>query len=135
MKQKSYILPVIIISQFACTSLWFAGNAILDELALKTTMGSEIIGYVLSSVQLGFIIGTLVLALIMLVDKYSPSKIFFFCALLAVTSNLMLIFEHITKWGLLSIRFFTGFFLAGIYPGGMKIAADYFEKGLGKALG
>ena len=28
-----------------------------------------------------------------------------------------------------------GFFLAGIYPVGMKIAADYFEKGLGAALG
>ena len=29
----------------------------------------------------------------------------------------------------------TGFFLAGIYPVGMKIAADYYEKGLGKSLG
>jgi MFS family permease len=29
----------------------------------------------------------------------------------------------------------TGFFLAGIYPVGMKIAADYFDKDLGKALG
>jgi hypothetical protein len=27
------------------------------------------------------------------------------------------------------------FFLAGIYPVGMKIAADYFNKGLGKSLG
>jgi MFS family permease len=33
------------------------------------------------------------------------------------------------------MRFLTGFFLAGIYPVGMKIAADHFEKGLGKALG
>jgi MFS family permease len=32
-------------------------------------------------------------------------------------------------------RFGTGFFLAGIYPVGMKIAADYYDKGLGKALG
>jgi hypothetical protein len=34
---------------------------------------------------------------------------------------------------MLSIRFLTGFFLAGIYPVGMKIA-DYFNKGLGKSL-
>jgi hypothetical protein len=27
------------------------------------------------------------------------------------------------------------FFLAGIYLVGMKIAADYFNKGLGKSLG
>jgi MFS family permease len=33
------------------------------------------------------------------------------------------------------LRFITGFFLAGIYPVGMKIAADWYEKGLGKALG
>jgi len=33
------------------------------------------------------------------------------------------------------LRFFTGFFLAGIYPVGMKISADYYDKGLGKALG
>jgi MFS family permease len=32
-------------------------------------------------------------------------------------------------------RFLTGFCIAGIYPVGMKIAADWYEKGLGKALG
>ena len=37
--------------------------------------------------------------------------------------------------GLYALRFLTGFFLAGIYPVGMKIAADWFDKNLGKALG
>ena len=32
-------------------------------------------------------------------------------------------------------RFITGFFLAGIYPVGMKIASDWHKEGLGKALG
>ncbi|WP_313791615.1 MFS transporter [Flagellimonas spongiicola] len=36
---------------------------------------------------------------------------------------------------ILTSRFLTGFFLAGIYPVGMKIAADYYDKGLGKSLG
>lgn len=36
---------------------------------------------------------------------------------------------------LLTVRILTGFFLAGIYPVGMKIASDWHEKGLGKALG
>jgi hypothetical protein len=35
---------------------------------------------------------------------------------------------------MLSIRFLTGFFLAESTLG-MKIAADYFNKGLGKSLG
>lgn len=135
MKSKPHILPIIILSQFACTSLWFAGNAIVDELTVKTGLGTEIIGYVLSSVQFGFITGTLVFALLMIADRFSPSRVFMVCAILAALCNLVLLSEEISKWTLLAARFGTGFFLAGIYPVGMKIAADYYEKGLGKALG
>ena len=135
MRPKAHILPVIILSQFACTSLWFAGNAIVKDLAKQTGLGPEIIGYITSSVQLGFIIGTLVFAFLMIADRFSPSKVFLICAILGALCNFSLLSEHISKWILLSARFGTGFFLAGIYPIGMKIAADYYEKGLGNALG
>ncbi len=135
MKSKPHILPTIILAQFACTSPWFAGNTIIDELISKTGFGAELAGYVISSVQFGFITGTLVFALLMLADRFSPSKVFLICAFLAALCNLYLLSDSITQWGLLSARFGTGFFLAGIYPVGMKIAADYYEKGLGKALG
>lgn len=78
--------------------------------------------------------GTLTFALLTISDRYSPSKVFFICAIAGALINLTLIYST----GLISlifIRFSTGFCLAGIYPVGMKIAADYFEKGLGKALG
>jgi MFS family permease len=133
--QKRYILPIIIISQFAGTSLWFAGNAVIQVLAKKTGLGNELIGYVLSSVQLGFIVGTLIFALLMISDRFPPSKVFMICAILGAFCNLTLLAEEITELTLLLTRFGTGFFLAGIYPVGMKIAADYFEKGLGLALG
>lgn len=102
---------------------------------LKTGLGQEIMGYVLSSVQLGFISGTLVFALLMVADRFSPSRVFMICALLASMFNFMLFSDSISKWLLLVARFGTGFFLAGIYPVGMKIAADYYKNGLGKALG
>ena len=135
MAQKKHILPVIITAQFACTSPWFAGNTIVDELIYKTGLGAELSGYVISSVQFGFITGTLIFALLMLADRFSPSKVFMTCAILAATCNAYLLTDTLTKWSLLLARFGTGFFLAGIYPVGMKIAADYYEKGLGKALG
>ncbi len=135
MTVKPHILPLIIIAQFACTSPWFAGNVIIEELALKTGLESEIIGWVLSSVQLGFIVGTLIFALLMVVDRFSPSKVFMICAVLAAICNFSLLQENLSKWDLLVTRFGTGFFLAGIYPVGMKLASDYYEKGLGKALG
>ena len=135
MKPKAHILPIIILSQFACTSLWFAGNAIVDELTLKTGLGPEIIGYVLSSVQFGFIIGTLVFGLFMIADRFSPSRVFMTCSVLAAACNFLLLSETLSESTLLLARFGTGFFLAGIYPVGMKIAADYYQEGLGKALG
>ncbi len=135
MNLKSYTLPVIIISQFACTSLWFAGNAIVDALIIKTGLGQELIGHVLSAVQFGFITGTFVFALLMIADRYSPSRVFMICAFLASLCNLCVLTEELSQSTLLVARFGTGFFLAGIYPVGMKIAADYYEKGLGKALG
>ncbi|WP_047245053.1 MFS transporter [Maribacter thermophilus] len=135
MRPKPYILPVIIIAQFACTSPWFAGNTIIDDLALKTGIGNEIVGYIISSVQLGFITGTLFFALFIIADRFSPSKVFMVCALITAAFNFSLLMENISKWPLLIARFGTGFFLAGIYPVGMKIAADYYKHGLGKALG
>jgi MFS family permease len=135
LKNKTHILPVIIFSQFACTSLWFAGNAIVGDLAEYHSLKPGLTGLMLSSVQLGFISGTLVFATLMLVDRFSPSKLFLGCAILAASCNALLLLDHLTELMLLSARFTTGFFLAGIYPVGMKIASDYYEKGLGKALG
>ncbi|MEA1786121.1 MFS transporter [Arenibacter sp. GZD96] len=134
-KPRGHILPIIILSQFACTSLWFAGNAIVGQLALATGIGTAIVGYLLSSVQFGFILGTLVFALLMVVDRFPPARVFMGCAFLAALCNAALLIEPMHIWIMLFARFGTGFFMAGIYPVGMKIAADYYDKGLGKALG
>lgn len=88
-----------------------------------------------SAVQLGFILGTLVFAIFMITDRFSPSKVFFACASIGALFNLALLWNGNELTTLLGSRFATGFFLAGIYPVGMKIAADYFDTGLGKSLG
>ncbi len=125
------ILPVIVLSQFACTSLWFAGNAILPDLDLPSTA----VGPLTSAVQFGFITGTLAFALLTIADRFSPSRVFFVCGLLAALANLGVLwaFDHYPM--LLTLRALTGFLLAGIYPVGMKIASDWHREGLGKALG
>lgn len=132
---SSRILPVIVVSQFCCTSLWFASNAVMGDLANNFRLPASSLGDLTSAVQFGFICGTLVFALLTISDRYSPSRVFLFSALLGALFNLGATFEQNTFVSLLSFRFLTGFFLAGIYPVGMKIAADYFEKGLGKSLG
>ena len=130
-----WVLPIIVISQFCCTSLWFAGNGVMNDLVNSFQLNATALGYLTSSVQLGFIAGTLIFALLTIADRYSPSKVFFVCAIIGSLFNLGVIIENNTVFSLLSFRFLTGFFLAGIYPVGMKIAADYYQKGLGKSLG
>lgn len=135
MKHSKVILPVIVISQFCCTSLWFAGNGVINDLVINFNLSETALGHLTSAVQFGFIIGTLVFAILTIADRFSPSKVFLISALLGSFFNLGVISEANSLTSLLSLRFFTGFFLAGIYPVGMKIAADYYEKGLGKSLG
>ncbi len=129
------VLPIIVISQFFCTSLWFAGNAILPEIIANLHLSQSFLAHLTSAVQFGFITGTLLFAAMTISDRFSPSKVFFICSVVAAVFNLAIIVDEISSYGLLAARFATGFFLAGIYPVGMKIASDYYQKGLGKSLG
>jgi MFS family permease len=129
------ILPLIVLSQFCCTSLWFAGNGVMPELIENFNLQDQALGHLTSAVQLGFIAGTFIYALFTIADRFSPSRVFFFSASIASIFNFAIIFEANTFATLLTFRFITGFFLAGIYPVGMKIAADYYEKELGLSLG
>jgi MFS family permease len=134
-QRPARILPVIVGSQFAGTSLWFAGNAVMPDLQREWQLPASMLGYVTSAVQLGFILGTLVFAILAIADRHSPRKVFFACALLGALANAALLFLPQGAPALLASRFAAGFFLAGIYPVGMKIAAGWYRADLGKALG
>jgi len=135
LKVAKHILPIIVVAQFCCTSLWFAGNGVIHDLAAAFDLESSALGHLTSAVQLGFIAGTLAFALLTIADRFPPSKIFFTCAVLGAVLNLGTLIDTNTILSLLALKFLIGFFLAGIYPIGMKIAADYFDKGLGRSLG
>src|SRR4029078_1693111 len=93
------------------------------------------LGNMTSIVQFGFIAGTLIFAIFSIADKFSASKVFFISSIIAAVANLAISWIAKSVTSLFVLRFITCFFLAGIYPVGMKIASDWFEKGLGKALG
>ncbi len=127
-------LILIVLAQFLGTSLWFAGNAVGPELE-NLTGAKDLVALISSMVQLGFVAGTFLYALFSIPDRYSPSAVFFFSSILAGASNLVLLVIPLQSESILITRLLTGFFLAGIYPVGMKIASDYTKEGLGTALG
>jgi uncharacterized membrane protein YhhN len=61
--------------------------------------------------------------------------VFFCCTLLASGCTLLAMYNAGNFGALLLWRVLTGFFLAGIYPVGMKLASMWFPRGLGTALG
>ncbi|MEJ2163385.1 MAG: MFS transporter [Robiginitalea sp.] len=134
-KVPAFVLPIIVLSQFCGTSLWFASNGVLGDLTATFQLAPSALGHLTSAVQFGFISGTLVFALLTLADRFPPSRVFFWSALLGALANLGMVWEGNTLTTLLVLRYLTGFFLAGIYPVGMKIASDYYRKGLGTSLG
>ncbi len=130
-----HVLPVIVLAQFAGTSLWFAINAVMPDLQRQMGWPASDIGRLTSALQLGFIAGTLVFAVLTIADKYSSRLVFLICSLAGALCTLGALLQVESFSALLFWRACTGFFLAGIYPVGMKIAAQWFPKGLGVALG
>ncbi len=129
------ILPTIVISQFAATSLWFAGNAVMPDLQRSAGLPASAVGDITIAVQLGFIAGTLVFAWLAIADRYSPRMIFFLSTLAGAAANASMLGNGGEFVDLLAARFATGFFLAGMYPVGMKIASGWYDRDLGLALG
>ena len=129
------ILPILVLAQFAGTSLWFAVNAVMPDLQQQMGWPASAVGRLTSALQLGFIVGTLVFALLAIADRFSARRVFLFCALAGALCTLGALMRIASFSELLLWRAATGFFLAGIYPVGMKIASQWFPEGLGVALG
>ena len=130
-----YVLPIIVLAQFAGTSLWFAVNAVMPDLQIQMGWPASDVGRLTSALQLGFIAGTLVFAVLAIADRFSSRRVFLMCSLAGSLCTLGALAQVDNFLALLMWRATTGFFLAGIYPVGMKIASQWFPKGLGVALG
>jgi predicted MFS family arabinose efflux permease len=128
-------LAVIVIAQLFGTSLWFSGNSAAGELADSLHWSNTERGLLLTSVQLGFIAGTLGIALTGLADAFAASRIFSVAAVLGAVANAAfacLSRDIITAF---AFRILTGLALAGIYPLGMKLVVTWEPTRAGSALG
>jgi MFS family permease len=129
------VLPLLVLAQFAGTSPWFAVNAVMPDLQQAYGWPDSALGTLTSAVQAGFILGTLVFALGGVADRFNARRVFLACALAASVCTLAALAFAGHLGALHAWRAATGFFLAGIYPVGMKIAAQWYRGGLGGALG
>jgi len=116
-------------------ALWFSASAVLPSLKLSYSLTPEQASLMTSSVQVGFVIGTLISAVFGLADRIDPRRFFMSCALIAAGANaLMLAFEP-TSTAFVMCRLITGVCMAGVYPVGMKMATTWADGDLGLLVG
>ncbi len=132
--QRWGILALISAGLLLGMSAWFTASAVAPELELRWSLTSAQVGWLTTVVQLGFVTGTAAAALLNLADVFPSRGYFSVSALLAAVSNAALLLAP-GYAAALGTRFLTGFFLAGVYPPGMKMIATWFRSARGMAIG
>jgi MFS family permease len=133
-RKRWIILGLLALAELLGMSLWFTASAVSPRLKELWGLTSAETAWLTTVVQLGFVAGTAVAATLNLADII-PSKLYFAgAAVLAAGSNCLIAIAP--RYALaLGMRFLTGFFLAGVYPPVMKMAATWFRAGRGLAIG
>ena len=128
-------LFLLSVAELLAMSLWFTGTAVLPQITAMWRSDLALGSWLTIAVQIGFSLGAITFALFNLPDVFSPITVFVASAVAAAGANasFVLVVQH--PLAALLLRGATGFFLAGVYPVGMKIIAGWFQRGRGLALG
>jgi MFS family permease len=128
------MLALIGIAELLGMSVWFAANAVAPQLAARWGLTPAEAGWLSTAVQLGFVAGTAVAAVLNLADLVSSRAYFTVSALAAAAANAALLLApgYATA---IACRVLTGVCLAGVYPPAMKMAATWFRTRRGLAIG
>ena len=125
----------IVLAQLCGTSLWFSANSAAESLKLVWGIDHGDVGLLTTSVQAGFILGTLIFSISGWADRFSASKIFAICSFAGALFNGCFALLSVGMHSAIFYRFLVGLALAGIYPLGMKLIVSWDPKSAGKSLG
>ena len=128
------ILLLLSLAELLGMSLWFTASAVAPQLQALWGLDAQQAGWLTTVVQLGFVAGTAVAALLNLADVVPARPYFAVSALCAAIANALLVAAPGFESALV-LRFLTGFFLAGVYPPAMKMIATWFRTARGLAIG
>lgn len=127
-------LLVVSTGMLLSLSSWMTATAIAGDLQLRWTLSDGQVGLLTTAVQLGFVVGTALAAVLNLGDVIPARVLFAVSAAAAAMANLSIL---VAPGFALAIgaRFLTGAFLAGVYPPGMKMISTWFRSSRGMAIG
>lgn len=128
------VLTILAVAELLAMAPWFSASAVSPALAREWALSPTTTAWLTISVQLGFVVGALVSAILTLSDRLSARRLVAGSAVLAAAATLGVAAAPGVTVGIVC-RLLTGAALAGVYPPGMKIAAGWFKEGRGLAIG
>ena len=127
-------LALVATAELFAMSVWFTASAVAEPLRARWQLDSQGAAWLTSAVQLGFVVGTALAALLNVADLVPERGLVSASALGAALANAALLLAP--GFGIaLACRFLTGMMIAGVYPPAMKMLATWFKSGRGLAIG
>ena len=131
MNSKPFSLAVLSVCVVAVMALWFSASAVVPTLVAEYGLSSTRASLFTSSVQAGFVVGTLSSAFFGLADTIDPRRFFMVSAFIAGLANGVILLVEPDHNIVIVLRFVTGACMAGVYPVGMKMAGSWAKGDLG----
>ena len=131
MAEKWRVICLICICQVLVMALWFSTTAVVPSLQRERALTPFYVSLLTSSVQVGFVAGTLISAFLGLADRLDLRRFFMGAASTAAAANLLILILDPESLGIPALRFVTGMCMAGVYPVGMKMAASWASGDMG----
>jgi MFS family permease len=126
---------VLLLAELLAMGVWFSASAVAPALSAAWQLDDSGRAWLTMSVQAGFVAGALLSALLNLSDRLPAHRLFAASAIAASASTASISAIANGLGTAVVLRFLTGFFLAGVYPVGMKIVATWTKEDRGLGIG
>ena len=132
---KRASMTIIAICQVAAMALWFSASAVIPSLAAEFHLSNFEQATLTTAVQIGFVIGCLISAVLSLADRLELRRLFATSAAVGAFANALLLVVDPRSIAAPLLRLVTGICMAGIYPVGMKLASTWARGDMGLLVG
>ncbi len=133
--EKWRSLGFLAIAQLLAMTLWFSASAVVPQLSLEWQLTTAEKSWMTMSVQIGFVAGALLSALLNLPDRMASRHLIAISMIAGALFNAAIPVFDVSTSSALILRCFTGVTLAGVYPPGMKIIATWCKEDRGLGIG
>ena len=132
-------LSLLAIAELLAMCLWFSASAVVPQLTLEWDLSDSLKSWLTMSVQIGFVVGALLSAILNVSDRVRISILTGASAMAAAILNSLILMidagPQATPRFVIVLRFLTGVALAGVYPPAMKLVATWCKEDRGLGIG